>query len=105
VVPNQYAPTRFPAHHKLRVDKRLLTCSHAMMSNEHEKHSLNWSLESLAPWPQNLHHWFERQNVHSQYWPLAVSLHVVRLCHCRAAIPPQERWQPLPWWFSCTSQL
>ena len=41
----QYVPTRFPAHQKVHVDKRLLTCSHVMMSNEHKKHSLD------TPWP------------------------------------------------------
>ena len=63
----QYVPTCFPAHQKVHVNKRLLTCSHVMMSNEHKKHSLDWSLESLAPWPQNLHHWLERQSLHSQH--------------------------------------
>jgi len=52
----QYVPTRFPAHQKVHVNERLLTCSHVMMSNEHKKHSLDWSLESLVPWPQSLHH-------------------------------------------------
>jgi len=37
----QYVPTRFPAHQKVHVNKRLLTCSHVMMSNEHRKHSLD----------------------------------------------------------------
>ena len=40
----QYVPTRLPAHQKVHVNKRLLTCSHVMMSNEHRKHSLG------APW-------------------------------------------------------
>ena len=40
----QYEPTRFPAHQKVHVNKRLLTCSHVMMSNDHKKHSLD------APW-------------------------------------------------------
>ena len=56
----QYVPTRFPAHQKVHVNKRLFTCSHVMISNEHKKHSLDapWTgpLESLAPWPQKLHH-------------------------------------------------
>jgi len=40
----QYVSTRFPAHQIVYVNKRLLTCSHVMMSNEYKKHSLD------APW-------------------------------------------------------
>jgi len=40
----QYVRTRFSAHQKVHVNKRLLTCCHVMMSNEHKKHSLD------APW-------------------------------------------------------
>ena len=37
----QYVLTRFPAQQKGNLNKRLLTCSHVMMSNEHKKHSLD----------------------------------------------------------------
>jgi len=37
----EYVPTPFPAHQKVHVNKRLLTCSHVMMSSEHKKHSLD----------------------------------------------------------------
>ena len=46
------------------------TSAHVMVSNEHKKHSL----ESLAPWPQNLHHWLERQSPHSQHRSLPARL-------------------------------
>ena len=41
VATHQYVPTRFPAHQKVHVNKRLLTCSHVMMFKEHKKHSLD----------------------------------------------------------------
>ena len=44
----QYVPTHFPANQKVHVNKRLLTCSHVMMSNEHKKHSLDASW--TGPW-------------------------------------------------------
>ena len=37
----QYVPTPCPAHQKVHVNKRLLTCSHVMMSNDHKNHSLD----------------------------------------------------------------
>jgi len=40
----QYVPTRFPTNQKVHMNRRLLTCSHVMLSNEHKRHSLD------APW-------------------------------------------------------
>ena len=40
----QYIPTRFPTNQKVHMNRRLLTCSHVMLFNEHKRHSLD------APW-------------------------------------------------------
>ena len=37
-------PTRFPTNQKVHMNRRLLTCSHVMLSNERKRHSLD------APW-------------------------------------------------------
>ena len=40
----QYVPTRFPTNQKVHMNRRFLTCSHVMSSNEHKRTSLD------APW-------------------------------------------------------